>query len=272
MSPPRPRQSKFKDVADSLREKIRSGALAPGEQLPSTKHLALAHGVSEETIRLVVKELKDSGDVVAAWGKGVFVRRPRQLVTREPQFRYPWEKARARLSEKERATSGVSEYDTGRPRDHFDFPASYHQIEADAALAARFSTQQGTALLQRLYRTTVRDEDHPIALIKSYLLYEMASQNPELLDETREPWPGGTMHQLWTVGVEIDRIVDEVATRAPTPEEADALGLATHMAVFVLEKTSFSTQDTVVEYSEVVLPGDRTRLRYTVQLERWAEE
>lgn len=267
-----PRSSKTRHVVEDLRARIRSGALAPGEKLPSTKNLAEQYEVSEETIRLAVKELKASGDLHAQWGKGVFVRKPRQLVTREPQFRYQWEKDRARLPVEERAVSGVSEYDTGRPRDHFDFPAEYAPVMADATLAERFGVPKGTMLLRRLYRTTVRDEEHPVALIASYLLYDVAAQNPDLLDAENEPWPGGTMHQLWTVGVEIDRITDEITTRAPTAEEADLLGLAKQMAVVVLEKTSVSTEDKVVEFSEVVLPGDRTRLKYTIQLERWSTE
>lgn len=41
------------------------------------------------------------------------------------------------------------------------------------------------------------------------------------------------------------------------------------MAVLHLEKTSYDTDGRVVEYSEVIMPGDRTVMVYTTKLERW---
>ncbi|QKW55034.1 GntR family transcriptional regulator [Streptomyces buecherae] len=254
---------------DDIRQKIADRRLPAGAKLPPTRELAEEYGVTQQTIHRAIAFLKSGGHVLGLQGKGVFVRMPRQLVTRQPQLRYQWEKARARYPEEERATTGVSEYDTGRDRDDFDFPAVFSPVLASAELADRFGVAKGTVLLQRLYRTTVREEQHPVALISSYLLYSVAEQNPDLLDAEKEPWPGGTMNQLWTVGIEIDHIIDEITTRAPTPEEAETLGLADQMAVFVLEKTSISVAGDVVEFSEVILPGDRTRMKYTIQLERW---
>nr|WP_244217283.1 hypothetical protein [Streptomyces carpinensis] len=40
--------------------------------------------------------------------------------------------------------------------------------------------------------------------------------------------------------------------------------------MFLLDKTSVSTDGDVVEYSHVVLAGERTEVRYSVPLERWA--
>lgn len=39
----------------------------------------------------------------------------------------------------------------------------------------------------------------------------------------------------------------------------------------LLDKTSVSTDGDVVEYSHVVLAGERTELQYSVPLERWTQ-
>ena len=98
------------------------------------------------------------------------------------------------------------------------------------------------------------------------------SRNPELLDAANEPWPGGTQHQLWTVGIELGAIRDEITARPPRVDEAEALGIDTEgVAVFELTKTSVDVTGQVVEVSYVVLPGDRTVFDYTTRLQRWEE-
>jgi len=97
----------------------------------------------------------------------------------------------------------------------------------------------------------------------------VVASNPDLLDETTEPWPGGTQHQLKTIGIELDRIVDEIRARPPMPEEAEALDIEPGVSVFVLTKVSVDTGDRVVELSEIIMPADRTELLYTIRLKRW---
>ncbi len=41
---------------------------------------------------------------------------------------------------------------------------------------------------------------------RSWLVYDLVASNPDLLDPSNEPWPGGTQHQLSTVGIELARI------------------------------------------------------------------
>lgn len=257
-------------IADDLRRRIAAGEFLPGTRLPSTKQLADAYAVDPKTIYRSVALLKESGQVVSRQGAGVYVPEPRAVILREPQQRYQWEKDRAQLPLAERQETGTGEYDTGRRRDELDFPAQFSKVPAPPDVAERMKIAPGTELLRRLYRTTVREEKAPLSLITSYLPYDLAAKNDDLLDEGREPWPGGTMHQLRTVGVEIDRIEDESHSRPPTLEEQAALQLTPGWPVVELHKISYSTDDVVVEYSQVILPGDRTTMRYTVQLKRWS--
>jgi len=60
-------------VAESLSEKIRSGALKPGEQLPTEAELGAEYEVSRTVIREAVARLRSEGMVVPHQGRGIFV-------------------------------------------------------------------------------------------------------------------------------------------------------------------------------------------------------
>lgn len=71
---PKPRGSLPVQVADTLRERIASGAMAPGTQLPSEPKLAEAFKVSRNTVREAIRLLLADGLLVARRGIGTFVR------------------------------------------------------------------------------------------------------------------------------------------------------------------------------------------------------
>src|SRR3712207_4344882 len=57
-----------------LEDLIRSGELAPGDQLPSVRQLAEAAGVNVNTARAVYARLEQRGVVSSEHGRGTFVR------------------------------------------------------------------------------------------------------------------------------------------------------------------------------------------------------
>lgn len=183
--------------------------------------------------------------------------------------RHQWEKDRARAPLATRARSGATEHDTGLDTRDLVFHAAYREIPAPAELAGTFGVPVGTVLLERTYRTCCADTATPIELVTSCLVRDMIAANPDLLDATKEPWPGGTQHQLSTVGIELDRIEEHVTARPPTPDEARELDLPPGTPVITLRKTSYDTAGRVVDVSRVTLPGHRSTLLFTTVLERW---
>ncbi|MER6138924.1 GntR family transcriptional regulator [Streptomyces sparsogenes] len=179
--------------------------------------------------------------------------------------RHQWEKDRARRSRAERLRTGSTEHDTGLEAADLVFHAEYREAVADEERAALFGVPVGTRLLERIYRTRCR-EDFPFALVRSYLVHEVAAANPDLLDDANEPWPGGTQNQLDTLGIELDRIEERITARPPTVEEAEELGLEEGVPVILLRKISLDIDDRVVEFSDVTFPGDRTELVFTTCL------
>lgn len=61
------------EIAYTLREKIRSGELPPGAQLPTEMDLAEAFGVSRNVVREAIARLKLSGFIETTQGVGSFV-------------------------------------------------------------------------------------------------------------------------------------------------------------------------------------------------------
>jgi GntR family transcriptional regulator len=71
----------FRQLADLLREQILSGALAPGQALPSETRLTQDYGVSRNTVRQAVAILRGEGLVTTDRPGGTRVReRPERVV------------------------------------------------------------------------------------------------------------------------------------------------------------------------------------------------
>jgi GntR family transcriptional regulator len=71
-------------------------------------------------------------------------------------------------------------------------------------------------LLRRRYTSTDPRSGNLLSSSVSYIPKSLVDGNPAILDESNEPWPGGTLHQLSTVGIEIMKVVDEVTARMPS--------------------------------------------------------
>lgn len=258
----------YEVIADDLRRSIREGKRKPGDKLPSETDLAGHYKRSVPTVQNALRVLNEEGLIDKQHGRGNFVRRPR-TPARRSNLRHQWEKNRAREPVEERAQTGATEHDTGLELDDLVFYAAYREIKADRDIAAVMGVPEGTALVERSYRTRCAAETAPFSLVTSYLVRDMVAENPDLVDETKEPWPGGSQNQLYTVGIEVARIEERVTARPPTPEEAAELELPRGTSVLALRKTSYDVNDRVVDLSDIILPGDRTELLFTTSLERW---
>ncbi|MFJ7590768.1 winged helix-turn-helix domain-containing protein [Streptomyces sp. NPDC097617] len=72
-------QPAYLQLADDLRERIRSGKLATGAALPSAQELISSSGASSTVVKNAVSLLRAEGYVVGHQGKGVFAQFPPRL-------------------------------------------------------------------------------------------------------------------------------------------------------------------------------------------------
>jgi GntR family transcriptional regulator len=77
------------------------------------------------------------------------------------------------------------------------------------------------------------------------------------------------MHALSTVGIEIDKIVDEVTATMPTTVEAAMWALPEGVPLLWVRRISIDTTGRVVEISDAQYPADRTKLTFHTSLTRW---
>ncbi|WP_435059655.1 GntR family transcriptional regulator [Streptomyces sp. bgisy060] len=66
----------YRLLADVLRQQIRAGRLAPGDQLPPSRTLEEDYGIANMTARAAVRVLRDEGLVHTVQGLGTFVTDP----------------------------------------------------------------------------------------------------------------------------------------------------------------------------------------------------
>lgn len=64
------------DLVEKLRERIRSGDLHPGDQMPYTSELMATYGVSRSTVYEALRDLAKEGLVVGRQGVARYVASP----------------------------------------------------------------------------------------------------------------------------------------------------------------------------------------------------
>ncbi|WP_030125713.1 GntR family transcriptional regulator [[Kitasatospora] papulosa] len=255
-------------LAEALSALIDAGDLAPGDRLPTTADLVATYGVNKNTASKAVAKLKAAGILSGTAGGRTWVRvRPQQV--RRHNLRYHREKAEALRSEEERRQYGVAEADSGLAvRELHEDVYRYEIIDGPDDVRAILNVHGDARLLCRTY-TRRHTAGAGASCSTSYLPHELVRANPDLLDASREPWPGGTMHQLSTVGVELDRIEDRILADMPTQDEQQLLDIPAGVPLLRIRKISFALTGEAVEVADIPLPADRSELIYTTTLERW---
>lgn len=257
----------FQQIAAQLREAIRTGALAPGEKLPSIADITKSTGVAYATARQAFAVLRNEGLVDTHAGVGVFVRRPRTRITFS-NLEALDEKETALLSDEERAKNGGAlEARTGISIDQVAFKAMY------AHTTATQETPQfpdGLPLLQRTYEHRNKEDGTLLMWSRGWIPIDVIKSDPRLLDERNEPWNGGTHHQLRGVEVEIGRITNTVTARPATPEEAREWGMRSSDPMLIATGVWEDINGRVVSVGQSTYPSDRTSLEFVTDLPRWA--
>jgi len=244
----------YKQLADLLRTRIVSGEFAPGQPLPSETTLMQEHGVSRNTVRGAIQLLRAEGHVITEHGRGTRVRE------RPPVHRIGAERYRADAAPEGQETSFTRDHGIGWQ--DYQVAADFREVPAGERIAGLLDIAPDDLVLECTLTFYVRGEAQQISMS----IYPLALvEGTPLTDPEREPWPGGAIARLRSIGVEVTRITESVTARMPMPDEAEALLIEEGTPVVVIERRMFAG-DRPVEVADIVLPADRVALDYVINL------
>jgi GntR family transcriptional regulator len=243
-------KSRTEEVAETLRARVRAGELTPGEKLPSTKHLAAEYGISEDTVRHVVKLLKASGDAVAQWGKGVFVRE---------YSPFAWDVTNFEKGQRpDDAATGTDAWAAGiraqghEPDEQLLYVSEEPGESPPKDVAKLLQLEVGALAVCRRRLRTVDGEPYQLSIswFPARIALGTALMSPE-----KTAKPGGI---LASIGHPQKTGRDRYASRMPTIKEKEELGLEDGTTLLEYTRTGFGEDRRPVRCMFVLCPGDRT--------------
>jgi len=259
----------YQQIADELRRRIRSGAFAPGSKLPTEVELIREFDVSRVVVRLAVGELRAEGLIYSRQGKGTFVRE-HGPVRRIAGDRYRHDLAQIKRYGAPDPPKGTSfTRDHGITWDQYRLDKDFQVVSAPREVAELLDLdpELGTKVLQRRFVFYANDRAQQMSW--SYYPFDLVRDTP-VADPTNEPWPGGNLAQLATLGIFITRVEESVRSRMPTPDERRTLNIAEGVPVLLVARRMLTGPEGdrhPVEAANIVIPAADTALDYTIDLE-----
>lgn len=251
-------------LADHIRQAITTGDLQPGDQLPSEKEIHESIGADVTTVRRGVQVLVTEGLLVKSRGRRTAVAEPPPVRELDTQ-RYRDELERLRAGKREDTAAFVTDH--GADWDTYTVkPIEYSEEPANEADARYLQIRKGTKVMRR--RMVKRIDGQPLQIQRSTVPLTKA-KGTVLADDTVQPYPGGTLAELYDAGLIPDdatlSIAEEVRGHMPNTTERRLLQMEVAGPVWNIVRV-FSVDGIPVEVSRVIAPQSRVMLRYETDL------
>ncbi|MFG3038112.1 GntR family transcriptional regulator [Streptomyces sp. NPDC048330] len=256
---------KWRELADKLAERVRSGEYAPGQQLPHIRDLVEAGEGSKSTVHAAYKALEAEGLVTSSRGHGTVVREQAPL-KRLGIARYD----KAKWRDGDEVAFIADRVASGRAYKRGDQTQSVSRVPAPAIVAAAHGLPEGAEVYARA--RLVKEGNQPTHTLTSYYRPEHV-EGTRIVDPTPGPaGKGGGFRVLYDAGYEIDHMREEIQARVATPDEAALLQLAPGEWVVELHRTTFTADGTVVEFAVGVHAATRFSWAYDFKVPDSAQE
>ncbi|WP_406338770.1 GntR family transcriptional regulator [Streptomyces sp. NBC_01620] len=246
---------KWRELADKLAERIKRGEYSPGQQLPHIRDLVEAGEGSKSTVHAAYKALEAEGLVASSRGHGTVVRQQTPL-KRIGIARYD----KAKWRDGDEVAFIADRVASGRAYKRGEQTQSVSRVPAMPLVAAAHGLPEGSDVYARA--RLVKEGDQPTHTLTSYY-------RPEHVEGTRivDPTPGpagrgGGFRVLYDAGYEIDHMREELFARIASPEEAALLQLSPGEWVVELHRTTYTADDTVVEFAVGIHAASRFAWTY----------
>lgn len=253
MSNPADPRPAYQQLAAQLRERISSGELPPGAQVPTENALMERYRVSRNTVRGALNVLRTEGLITSQQGRGNFVRS-------DPPMKYfaSLTGSRRKRLEADRTRDTFAQQIEAQGKTPKQISTT-ETVGASSEIAAYLGLTEGTRVCVR--RRVMYADEEPLQLGDSYYPLDIV-QNSKIMDPADVA--EGTDQVLEDLGHIPTRYEDRITWRMPTSSEATVLQLAPGTPVGRLVRTSFDQDDVQIEVYVVILPGDKHVLLYDV--------
>jgi GntR family transcriptional regulator len=250
----------YRQLADRFQQAITAGELVPGDALPSEKEIEATLGVSRPVIRTAMDELLRAGLIVKRSGAATRVaEKPRRRVMDTSRY----------VRELELLDSGEPHPETSAFADEHaaewsqvSIDADYRREKATPADAELLGIDVGAPIIRRVMIKYV--DGKPMQLQRSAVPLSIA-KGTVLEDPDVQPYPGGTIAELYAAGHRVTRVIEEAWARMPTGDERRQLQQVAPGPVWDIVRT-FCAGEQAVEVSRVVTPTASNVLRYETDL------
>lgn len=254
----------YRQLANWFRHAIEEGELKAPAALPSEGQIAAALDVSKTTVREALDLLVAEGLVLRRAGTATRVAPP-VPVRQMDAARYIHAITELREHGEHPARSSFTE-DHGIDWDKFRVDFTVSKDRARAKDAELLGVEVGSPILRRV---SIKYADGvPVQLQRSAMRWEDAGAT-ELADPGRQPWPGGTIAELWHIGFEWTKTVDIEGARLPDDDERRQLHMETPAPVLDVERVFWAKpiggsddESRPLEASRVIMDARRARLRH----------
>src|SRR5579859_2100417 len=242
--------AKYQQIADRLRDQIDSGALQPGERLPSEPDLVRQFDASRNTVRLALALLTNQGQVVTRQGLGTFVT--------EPAVPFTALLSRVHAQPAGQSPSTVLPEVSNVEAEALTTRQVVEKSPVSAGVAEKLEIQAGDLVVVR--RRTGSIGGIPWMMMASYFPLDIAEGTP--LEQAGDI-VGGSIKLLADLGFGQVGFVDEIGARMPSSREFSFFGLSTGTPVVVVNRTAY-TPERPVRMTRYVYRADRVRLTHEV--------
>lgn len=240
----------YRQIAEDLRDKIGSGDLKQGAQLPTEDALIEQYRASRNTVRGAIKELTTLGLVFTMHGKGTYVTQQDSPIvttlTTDPKSGSGGGEGLVYTAEVEESGRKAT---TGATRVEMQL--------ASPAVADSLHIAVGDNVISRHEDRYV--DGVPWSLQTSFYPRMLTDRAPRLLDAASID--EGTVAYLRSCGIEQAGYWDAIEVRAPDPTETIFFGLPVDGRIQVIEiyRVAFDQQGKRVRLTITVYRADRNR-------------
>lgn len=257
--------SRYQDIANALRERLRAGEWAVGGRLPQLRELAKEYDANHNTVARAIGILEADGYVVAIQGSGVTVR---SIPPTDPLRPMRQRGDHVKRNTQSTGYSFPSATKHEKWQRHGDATSGHEPLE-DPRVANLLGVEPGTRVFRR-FRVTGPPAEAPFQINISWIHPRVADV---VADVDANPAAGEWLYRIENAGHWPIHWVEFHRVRMPTRDEMALLQIPANLPVWEIVRQGRSgTDDEPVEVTEYIIPGDRVETVHILQRKEEAAE